>query len=102
MKKISVLFVILFTVFFFAACGADEEEGDVTGDTENNGENGSGNNEGNNGGEETEDTEQTDSDEEPVNQGGIYVTCTPGETRPCYEGPSGTDGVGVCKSGIAT
>ena len=105
MKKISVLFVILFTVFFFAACGAGEDEETTADNNENNGENGENNGEnngGNNGGEETGDTEQTDSDEEPVNQGGIYVTCTPGETRPCYEGPSGTDGVGVCKSGIAT
>ena len=104
MKKISVLFVILFTVLFFAACSEDEEEGDVTGDTGNSGENSGGNNEGNgnNGGEETGDTEQTDSDAEPVNQGGIYVTCTPGETHPCYEGPSGTEGVGACKAGVAT
>ena len=101
MKKISVLFMILFTAFFFAACAADEEE-DVTGDTGNNGENEGGDNEGGNNGGENGDAEQSDSDEEPVNQGGIYVTCTPGETRPCYEGPSGTDGVGLCKAGVAT
>ena len=92
MKKINVLFMILFTLFFFAACASDEEEGGESGGTNNNSENGGGNNnEGSNGGgEETGDTEQTDSDQEPVNQGGIYVTCTPGETRSCYEGPSGT------------
>ena len=32
---------------------------------------------------------------------GIYVTCTPGETRQCYEGPSGTEGKGICKAGYA-
>ncbi|MBI5514576.1 MAG: VWA domain-containing protein [Deltaproteobacteria bacterium] len=26
--------------------------------------------------------------------------CRPGETRPCYEGPTGTAGVGVCRSGM--
>ena len=102
MKKISVLFMILFTAFFFAACAADEEDDDVTGDNGNNGENEGSGSEGGNDSEENGDREQTDSDEEPVNQGGIYVTCTPGETRSCYDGPSGTEGVGVCKAGVAT
>jgi hypothetical protein len=26
-------------------------------------------------------------------------TCTPGETQPCYTGPAGTEGVGVCQVG---
>ncbi|MBQ3368072.1 hypothetical protein IJG44_04115 [bacterium] len=103
MKKISVIFMILFTAFFFAACAADEEE-EVTGDDVNNGENegNSGNDGENHGGEETGDNEQADADQDPVNEGGIYVTCTPGETRSCYDGPSGTEGVGVCKAGVAT
>lgn len=28
--------------------------------------------------------------------------CTPGETRPCYTGPEGTDGVGECHGGTQT
>ncbi len=28
--------------------------------------------------------------------------CTPGETRACYSGPSGTQGVGICKAGTQT
>jgi hypothetical protein len=28
--------------------------------------------------------------------------CAPGETRPCYEGPAQTEGVGRCKGGTAT
>ncbi len=28
--------------------------------------------------------------------------CTTGETRPCYDGPPGTEGVGVCRSGTQT
>lgn len=28
--------------------------------------------------------------------------CTPGETLPCYDGPQGTKGVGICKEGVKT
>lgn len=31
--------------------------------------------------------------------GGGGTICTPGETQGCYEGPDGTEGVGVCKAG---
>jgi Protein metal binding site. len=56
--------------------------------------------------DESQDGDATDGNQIPDddadhNDGGIYVTCTPGETRPCYEGPSGTAGVGICKEGIA-
>ncbi|MGH2560257.1 MAG: MopE-related protein [Thermomicrobiales bacterium] len=27
------------------------------------------------------------------------TSCCPGETRPCYSGPSGTEGVGICRAG---
>jgi len=30
---------------------------------------------------------------------GTRCACRPGETRPCYEGPSGTAGVGICLAG---
>lgn len=30
----------------------------------------------------------------------IYI-CTPGEIHQCYNGPSGTEGVGICKAGTA-
>ncbi len=33
--------------------------------------------------------------------GGDDVGCTPGETSPCYTGPEGTEGVGICASGTA-
>ena len=93
--------MILFTAFFFAACTSDEvDTTDPTGNNENGneGENG-GNGSGETGDGETGDSEQTDGDEEPVSGHGTYVECTPGERRPCYEGPSGTDGVGICKAG---
>lgn len=28
--------------------------------------------------------------------------CTPGTTQPCYDGPAGTEGVGLCKAGTQT
>lgn len=28
--------------------------------------------------------------------------CTPGETKPCYDGPEGTEGKGICKAGVQT
>ncbi|HUB09845.1 MAG TPA: MopE-related protein [Myxococcales bacterium] len=28
--------------------------------------------------------------------------CTPGQTQPCYTGPTGTEGVGICKGGTET
>lgn len=32
----------------------------------------------------------------------IIVKCTPGEKAECYEGPSGSKGVGICKAGTST
>ncbi|HVY47286.1 MAG TPA: hypothetical protein VHB21_15465 [Minicystis sp.] len=34
--------------------------------------------------------------------GGGQQACTPGEKKACYDGPAGTEGVGVCKAGHAT
>jgi hypothetical protein len=34
--------------------------------------------------------------------GGGFETCSPGDTRPCYTGPSGTEGLGLCKGGSQT
>ncbi|HOG42971.1 MAG TPA: MopE-related protein, partial [bacterium] len=39
---------------------------------------------------------------EKTDDGGIYVQCTPGDTKECYEGPSGSSGIGICSKGIAT
>ena len=33
---------------------------------------------------------------------GECVECEPGQTQPCYTGPVGTEGVGVCHGGTAT
>jgi hypothetical protein len=37
-----------------------------------------------------------------VNEEGQGCSCTPGATEPCYSGPAGTEGVGVCKAGVQT
>jgi hypothetical protein len=34
--------------------------------------------------------------------GGGSTGCTPGKSEPCYTGPAGTQGVGVCKAGTKT
>lgn len=35
-----------------------------------------------------------------VNEGGAGCSCAPGAGQPCYSGPMGTSGVGICKAGI--
>ncbi|APR75507.1 Tryptophan synthase alpha chain [Minicystis rosea] len=34
--------------------------------------------------------------------GGAPIPCTPGAQIPCYSGPKGTEGVGICKAGVQT
>ncbi|HNT26677.1 MAG TPA: MopE-related protein [bacterium] len=40
--------------------------------------------------------------EEETPDSDAEMQCTPFETAPCYHGPSNSDGVGICKSGLAT
>ena len=122
MKKF--LFVLLSTaVFAVTACGGEEEKcannedcgsgytcdvgkgvcvpENAPEDEGKTDENGSGTHEGEKTeGDDTDGTQIPDDDADHTG-GGYYVTCTPGETRPCYEGPSGTEGVGICKAGYA-
>jgi hypothetical protein len=37
-----------------------------------------------------------------INEEGAGCTCVPNSTAPCYSGPSGSDGVGLCHSGTMT
>ena len=37
-----------------------------------------------------------------ANDPSCQMGCTNGQTRPCYDGPSGTENVGVCKDGTQT
>ncbi|WP_437592024.1 RCC1 domain-containing protein [Sorangium sp. So ce1000] len=37
-----------------------------------------------------------------ANEEGAGCVCVPGSTVPCYQGPAGTEGVGVCHAGVRT
>lgn len=124
MKKFLMISTMLAVAFFAISCGGSEEDGEAAGksctknedcgenqtcDTEkqlcvNQNASDSGNNSEDNGSGNQNGGDQNGGNggEEDTGSGGIYVECTPGETRPCYEGPSGTDGVGICKAGTAT
>ena len=122
MKKLILVSIIFLLSVFVVSCGSDDDfceqnedcpsgficnqtlekcvPEDATDDEEPTKE------ETANGGNHGEGTQDNDAaivpdDDADHNASGIYVTCTPGETRPCYEGPSGTEGVGICKAGYA-
>lgn len=46
--------------------------------------------------------EQPEGTEEETPDGDVEMQCTPFETAACYHGPSNSDGVGICKSGLST
>ncbi len=51
---------------------------------------------------ETCNTAADDNCDGQVNEGGAGCVCVPGATQPCYSGPQGTQGVGVCAGGTQT
>lgn len=102
MKKYFFIFLLISFVIT-PSCGVDDEENDETMiDNENVNPDDTGKDDQNQ--DDTKDgvTETPDTEQEKTDEGGIYVECTPGETRECYEGPSNSKGVGICKAGIAT
>jgi hypothetical protein len=100
--KVIVLFFVITTVFF-SSCVIEEDDefindndhtvsDDNTDPKDDSGEK-----------PDSDKEENNDKDiEEPEETGGIITNCTPGEQIECYTGPSGTKGVGLCSSGIAT
>jgi len=125
MKKINLVLIVLFSLFLIVSCGSDDDSceqnedcasgficdqglgkcvpenvGGNEGKTDENNNQG-GNQESENQGEGggNNNSNPDDSTEQDPGHGGIYVTCTPGERMDCYEGPSGTLGVGECKAG---
>lgn len=52
--------------------------------------------------EETCETAEDDDCDGAANEEGASCMCVPGETQPCYTGPQGTQGVGVCAGGTST
>ena len=117
MKKIALVSVMFLSLFFMVSCGDGEscqqnedcgigfvcDQGSGECIPENAGqtdENGGGTNDGENpDGGAADGTQNPDNDADQTSSGGIYVTCTPGERAECYEGPSGTVDVGICKKG---
>jgi len=51
---------------------------------------------------ETCNTPEDDDCDGLVNEEGPGCLCVPGSTQPCYTGPAGTEGVGVCTGGLQT
>ena len=120
MKKLVLVSVVLLPFFLMVSCGSDTNSCTQNEDCGNGficdqslqkcvPENTPGGDEGktddNNGGSHNEETPDGGSSDgsytpgvAPV-QSGIYITCTPGERTECYEGPSGTADVGICKKG---
>lgn len=115
MKKISLVFIMLLA-FFIVSCGGGGEECEQNEDCASgficdesikecvpeakSGEEGE--NSGASEGEKPDGSAAegtSDADQEGPHEGGIYVTCTPGERKECYEGPSGTLDKGLCKAG---
>jgi alpha-tubulin suppressor-like RCC1 family protein len=51
---------------------------------------------------ETCNTPEDDDCDGIANEEGFGCVCLPGTTKPCYTGPAGTQGVGICKAGTTT
>lgn len=104
MKKLLILLAVSVSFVLFSSCTVEDEEGtdseNIAGD-ENNSKDDS-NTKNDSDTTENNDGSETESDNEKTDEGGIFVQCTPGETKECYLGPTGSKGVGVCKAGIAT
>ena len=123
MKKFFILCTMSISLFFMVSCGSDDNSCEQNEDCasgficdesigecvlenapeeeeENSGgHSGNGTSEGEKpDGGASGGTEIPDGDSDNTSTG-IYVTCTPGERMDCYEGPSGTAGVGLCKAG---
>ena len=98
MKKLLFVFLVAFSAICLISCGSSEDSEFDTDDSNSDSNSGS----GNSGVSDGESNNGSDADVERVDEGGFYTECTPGDTRSCYEGPSGTEGVGVCKAGVST
>jgi hypothetical protein len=104
MKKLLILLSVSVSFVLFSSCTVEDDEGtdneNVVGD-ENNSKDDS-NTKNDSDTVDNKDDSATESDNEKTDEGGMYIECTPGETRECYEGPSGSKGVGACKAGLST
>ena len=120
MKKIVIVSIIFLLFAFMVSCGSDDESCEQNEDcgsgficdqglgkcVPENAPGDEGKTDGNGGTDDGEkpdggaaDGTHNDNESDDPGQGGIYVTCTPGERTDCYEGPSGTVNIGICKMG---
>src|SRR5262245_51908401 len=51
---------------------------------------------------ETCATQQDDDCDGQINEDGAGCVCVPGSVAPCYSGPAGTEGIGICHAGTQT
>ena len=112
MKKSGLYIILIMALFFVVSCGGEEDDpvdtGDTTASDTGSGDTGSAGDTGTVGDTGSGDTGSGDTgytgdtgtpDSGDTTQQGVYVNCTPGERTECYEGPSGTADVGICKKG---
>lgn len=116
MKKLLILSVIF---LLFSSCGIDDDEclsnddcgegftcNQDTGECEPEvaeGKDDVNENGKDDAGSGNADEPDSDSTAKPdVDETEVFVECTPGDTKECYEGPSNTKGVGICAAGVAT
>lgn len=126
MKRILTLLPVLSLLLLLTACGSEEDEipcfmqGDCPGgyscdmsrnicvkdSTADNGGDDNSDSGNNGGGDDNGDKDPAAPDADGTipneEEHGYYVNCTPGDTQPCYEGPSGTSGIGICTAGVRT
>ena len=110
MKKSGLFVLLISALLFVVSCGGEDDDPVDTGDTvaTDTGSSDTGSSSGDTGSGDTGYTGDTGSgdtgsttppDNGDTTQQGVYVNCTPGERTECYEGPSGTADVGLCKKG---
>lgn len=115
MNRLKLFLIFVLSAVFLFSCMPEDEEDVVSSDKEDTTENGNdnkndneddGSKEGDENGDDNNESEEEDNsgseEEEDDDNGSHYNECEPGETQECYDGPSGTAGVGICKKGTAT
>ena len=103
MKKIGFIALFLALGLLLSSCIKDEGSGTDNENIVKDDENNTNQDKDQANDDATDPDEGAEADETPdIDEGGMYVECTPGETRECFEGPTGSKGVGICVAGIAT
>lgn len=90
---------MFFAVFLLQSCTVNDSDGNN--DKENTiADNGNDNSDKDQNVDEEENSQE---DTENINDdNGNEIICNPGETRDCFEGPSTSKNIGICKAGTAT